>query len=147
MEMAMKSMETAVESMEMAPGALPHPGRVPEQRLLSPESRRWRQRSCRTSSRKLPNHLGFSCRREGRGGGLGPPHHRVARPGVHPRTPWCDGSLAPLQLSFGLCPASRKNRRFGLCFIQFREYFLCNFFETQKQQKTGNWHCGISSTG
>jgi hypothetical protein len=33
MEMAVKSMETAVEvmeSMEMASGALPHPGRVPE---------------------------------------------------------------------------------------------------------------------
>jgi hypothetical protein len=40
MEMAVKSMETAVEameSMEMAPGALPHPARVPEQRVLSPE--------------------------------------------------------------------------------------------------------------
>jgi hypothetical protein len=21
---------------------------------------------------------------------------------------------------------------------------MCNFSETQKQQKTGNWHCGIS---
>jgi hypothetical protein len=33
MEMAVKSMETAMEamaSMEMASGALPHPGRVPE---------------------------------------------------------------------------------------------------------------------
>jgi hypothetical protein len=30
-------MEMAVESMEMALGAIPHPGRVPEQRLLSPE--------------------------------------------------------------------------------------------------------------
>jgi hypothetical protein len=33
MEMAVKSMEMAVEemaSMEMAPGALPHPDRVPE---------------------------------------------------------------------------------------------------------------------
>jgi hypothetical protein len=40
MEMVVKSMETAVEaieSMEMAPGALPCPGRVPEQRLLSPK--------------------------------------------------------------------------------------------------------------
>jgi hypothetical protein len=39
-EMAVKSMETAVEamaSMEMALGALPHLGRVPEQRLLSPK--------------------------------------------------------------------------------------------------------------
>jgi hypothetical protein len=33
---------------------------------------------------------------------------------------------------------------FGFCFVQFREYFLCNFSETQKQQKIGNWHCGIS---
>jgi hypothetical protein len=24
---------------------------------------------------------------------------------------------------------------------------LCNFSETQKQQKTGNWHCGISLIG
>ena len=31
-------MEMAVKSMAMTPGALPHPGRVPEQRLLSPES-------------------------------------------------------------------------------------------------------------
>jgi hypothetical protein len=33
MEMAVEAME----SMEMAPVALPRPGRVPEQRLLSPE--------------------------------------------------------------------------------------------------------------
>jgi hypothetical protein len=42
-KMAVKSMETAVEamvSMKMAPGALPCPSRVPEQRLLSPEIRR-----------------------------------------------------------------------------------------------------------
>jgi hypothetical protein len=40
MEMAVKSVEMAVESMEsmeMAPGALPRPGRMPEKRLLSPE--------------------------------------------------------------------------------------------------------------
>jgi hypothetical protein len=30
MEMAVKSMETAVELMEMAPGALPCPDRVPK---------------------------------------------------------------------------------------------------------------------
>jgi hypothetical protein len=35
----------------------------------------------------------------------------------------------------------------GFCFVQFREYFLCNFSETQKQQKIGNWHCGISLIG
>ena len=30
-------MKMAVELMEMDPGAIPRPGRVPEQRLLSPE--------------------------------------------------------------------------------------------------------------
>jgi hypothetical protein len=30
-------MKMAVESMETASGAIPHSGRVPEQRLLSPE--------------------------------------------------------------------------------------------------------------
>jgi hypothetical protein len=39
------AMEMAVESMEMALGAIPRPGRVPEQRLLSPEIglRCWRR--------------------------------------------------------------------------------------------------------
>jgi hypothetical protein len=59
MEMAVKSMETVVEAMEMAPGALPRPGRVPEQRLLSPETRRWWRQSCGTLSRKTPIDLGF----------------------------------------------------------------------------------------
>jgi hypothetical protein len=63
--MAVKSMEMAEKataSMEMAPGALPRPGRVPEQRLLSPKIRRWRRRSCRTLSQKTPTDLGFSVR-------------------------------------------------------------------------------------
>jgi hypothetical protein len=55
----MEMVEEATTSMEMAPGALPHPGKVPEQRLLSPEIRRWRRRSCRTLSRKSPIDLGF----------------------------------------------------------------------------------------
>jgi hypothetical protein len=44
----------------MAPGALPHPDRVPEQRLLSPEIHHRRRRSCGTLSRNLPILLGFS---------------------------------------------------------------------------------------
>src|SRR3954449_13048754 len=34
----MMAMKMVVESMEMAPGAIPRSGSVPEQRLLSPES-------------------------------------------------------------------------------------------------------------
>jgi hypothetical protein len=45
--------------MEMAPGALPRPGRVPEQRLLSPEIRRRRWRSCRTALEISPIVLRF----------------------------------------------------------------------------------------
>jgi hypothetical protein len=43
----------------MAPGALLRPGRVPEQRLLSPKIHRWWQ-SCGTLSGNLPIVLGFS---------------------------------------------------------------------------------------
>jgi hypothetical protein len=59
----------------------------------------------------------------------------------------CGWSLAPLWLSFRLRLVSGKNRRFGLRFVQFQEYFLCNISETQKQQKIGNWHCGILLIG
>jgi hypothetical protein len=44
----------------MAPGALPRPGRVPEQRLLSPEICLRRRRSCGTLLEILPIVLGFS---------------------------------------------------------------------------------------
>jgi hypothetical protein len=50
--------------------------------------------------------------------------------------------VAPLRLLFGSLEAFGKNKTSGTCFVQFREYFLCSFSETQKQQKTGNWHCG-----
>jgi hypothetical protein len=62
MEMAVESMETAVESMEameMAPGELPRPGRVQEQRLLSLEIGLRRQRRCGTLLGKTPIDLGF----------------------------------------------------------------------------------------
>jgi hypothetical protein len=59
----------------------------------------------------------------------------------------CGPLVAPLCLLFGSLEASVNFWMFGFCFVQFREYFLCNFSETQKQQKTWNWHCGISLIG
>jgi hypothetical protein len=44
----------------MAPGALPHPRRVSEQRLLSPKICLRRRRSCGTVLGKTPIVLGFS---------------------------------------------------------------------------------------
>jgi hypothetical protein len=66
-----KLMETAVEattSMEIAPGALPRPSRVPEQRLLSPEICLRRRRRCGSVLGKIPIVLGFSVPRIYKGG-------------------------------------------------------------------------------
>jgi hypothetical protein len=60
---------------------------------------------------------------------------------------WCGPPVAPLRLLFGSLEASVNFWTSGFCFVQFREYFLCNFSETQKQQKTGKWHYGISLIG
>jgi hypothetical protein len=48
---------------------------------------------------------------------------------------WCGHPMALLRLLFDSLEASVNFRMFGFCFVQFREYFLCNFSETQKQQK------------
>jgi hypothetical protein len=137
----------------MAPGALPRPGRVPEQRLLSLEiwlQRRWR---CGTVLEISPTPLGFSVPRlymgEGAssGGCQGLLTHRGHGQGLGHAALVCGALVAPLCLLFGSLEASRKNKTSGTCFVQFREYFLCSFSETQKHQKTGNWHCGILSIG
>jgi hypothetical protein len=81
-----------VESMEMAPRAIPHPGRVPEQRLMSPEIGLQQRRCCETLSRKTSIDLGFSHRRDYIGGramsGGGPGGHTTwwcgQRDGVPP---------------------------------------------------------------
>jgi hypothetical protein len=124
--------------MEMAPGALPHPGRVLEQRLLSPKIYRRRQRSYKTVLEILPTPLGFSVLRLliGKGassggcqGTLTPRQHGqgLGRAGLA----W--GPLvAPLLLLFSSLEASGKNKTSGTCFIKFWKYFLCITSETQK---------------
>jgi hypothetical protein len=137
--------------MEMAPGALPCLGRVPEQRLLSLEIHWWWRRSYGTLSEKLPTPLGFFISRlyigEGASSGVAPGLLTPRRHGQglgHTGLVW-GWPMAPLLRLFGSLEASRKNKTSGTCFVQFREYFLCSFSETQKQQKTGNWHYGILS--
>jgi hypothetical protein len=139
--------------VEMAPGALPRPSRVLEQRLLSPEIHQWWEQSSGTLSEKLLSPLGFSIPRlyigEGAssGGCQGLLPHRGRGQGLgHAALVWGQ-ALAPLQLSFGPRPSCGKNRSSGTCFVQFWEYLLCSISETQKQQKIGNWHCGILSIG
>jgi hypothetical protein len=108
----------------MSPGALPHPGRVPEQRLLSPEICLQQRRSCGTILGKTPNVLGFSVRRlligkaassEVDQGGL---THRGRGQGLGHAALLCGQPVAPLRLLFGLLEASLNNRRFDFCFVQ-----------------------------
>jgi hypothetical protein len=103
----------------------------------------------RCVSRKLIGSLGFSRRgvfigeravSEVDRGGLA---HRGRGQGLGHAALLCGRLVAPLCLLFGPLEALVNFWMFGFCFVQFREYFLCNFSETQKQQKTGNWHCGI----
>jgi hypothetical protein len=97
-----------MESIEMAPGAIPHPGRVPEQRLLSPEiGLRWRRR-CGTFHGRRLDYLGFSPQREYIGrramsdGGPGAHTTWWHGQGVARATTWCGCLLALLRLCFGL---------------------------------------------
>jgi hypothetical protein len=73
--------------------------------------------------------------------------HRGHGQGLDRAALLCGQALAPLHLLFGSLEASVNFWTFSFCFVQFLEYFLCNFSETQNQQKTGNWHCGILLIG
>jgi hypothetical protein len=76
----------------MAPGELPCPDRVPEQRLLSPKIYRWRRHSCETLSGNLPIYLGFSFGRLFIGRGAASEGHQGGL-----TTPWCgqEGGAPP----------------------------------------------------
>jgi hypothetical protein len=87
--------------MEMVPGAPPHPGRVPEQRLLSPKIRRRWRRSCGTLLEISSIVLGFFVPRlligEGASSGVdqgASPQVGVARAWVAPHGG--EGALWPL---------------------------------------------------
>jgi hypothetical protein len=99
-------------------------------------------------SRKVIVYLDFSRRGvfigEGASSGVGrgAVTHRGRGQGPGRAALLCGALVALLHLLFGSLEASVNFWTFGFCFVQFREYFLYNFSETQKQQKTGNWHCG-----
>jgi hypothetical protein len=65
------------------------------------------------------------------------PHHLVARPGDGPCHPMVRLPPGPSSSLLWTPASCQVNRNFGFCFVQFREYFLCNFSQIQKQQKTG----------
>jgi hypothetical protein len=133
--------------MDMASGTLPHPGRVPEQRLLSPEIHRWRRRSCGTASGKMPTPLGFSVRRLliGEGASSGG-NQGLLTPGGHGQglghAPYVWGRpLAPLRLSFfGKLPG--KIRLLELVSSNSENISCVAFLKhkTAKNRKLALWH-------
>jgi hypothetical protein len=103
----------------MAPRVIPHPDKVPEQRLLSPElCLRWR-RCCRTLSGKTPIPLEFSRWRLFIDGGAmsestqGPHTIGWRGQGCTHATRWCGHLLALLRLCFGLRLMSGKTGTSG----------------------------------
>jgi hypothetical protein len=107
---------------------------------ISGQRRRW----IAMYYRKVIGYLGFSRRGvfigEGAASEVDQGAHTTGRrgPGAG-RTPWwCGRPVAPFRLLFSSLEASVNIWTSGFCFVQFREYFLCNFSKTQKQQKTWN---------
>jgi hypothetical protein len=137
-----------VESMEMAPGAIPRPGRVPEQRLLSLEiGFRWRQR-CGTFRGWMPIPLGFLHRRQFVGGrtmseGTRGAHTMWWRGQRWARTTqWCGRLSALLRLPFGLRLRVSKIGTSGFVLSNCENIFYTTFLK-YKTAENRNWHSGI----
>jgi hypothetical protein len=139
-------MEMAVESMEMALGAIPHPGRVPEQLLSSKIGLRWRQ-YCGTFRGCMPIDLGFLRQRDYIGGramsGSGPgptPPGGAARGGR--ATLGCACLLALLLLFFGLHVVSGKIGTSGFVSSNSENISCVTFLKHKNSRKheLALWH-------
>jgi hypothetical protein len=139
----METAETAMETDGDGSGGTSPSRQVLEQRLLSPEIHRRRRRSCGTLSGNFPTLLGFSVPRlyiakgASSGGCQGALTRRGRGQGPGRTALLCGALVAPLRLLFGSLEASVNFWTFGFCFVQFQEYFLCSFSETQNSRKQG----------
>jgi hypothetical protein len=132
----------------MAPGAIPCPARVPEQRLMSSKHRLQQRWHCRTLSGKTSIDLGFSLRRLYIGGGVMSEGTR----GAHTRwwhgkgwtraTRWCGHLLALLRLCFGLCLVSGKIGTLGFVSSNSNNISCVTFLKHKNSRKheLALWH-------
>jgi hypothetical protein len=127
--------------METAPGAIPHPGRVPEQRLLSPKiGLRWRRR-CGTFRGCGLIDLGFSRQWQyigGRARSMGARGaHTIARcDHWWARTmAWCGQPLARLRIPFGLRLCVRKIGTLGFISSNSENIFSTTFLKYKNSRK------------
>jgi hypothetical protein len=109
--------------------------------------------ACSMFHRKLIGYLGFPRQGEyigGRavsGGGPGGPTTWWRGPGAGRATPWCGWPLASLRLCFGLRLVSEKIGTSAFVLSNSENISCVAFLKHKKQQKTGNWHCGILLIG
>jgi hypothetical protein len=102
-----------------------------------PISGRWQRRIAMYSG-KVIGFLGFSRRGvfigEGAVSEVDQGAHTTGRRGLGAGRAswWCGRHVAPFCLLFGSLEASVNIWTSGFCFVQFREYFLCNFSKIQK---------------
>jgi hypothetical protein len=132
----------------MAPGEILHPGRVPEQRLLSPGiGLRWRW-CCGTLSGKTPIDLGFSLQRLYIGGGAmsegtqGPHTTGWRGQGCTRATRLCGHLLALLHLCFGLRLVSGEIGTSGFVSSNSENISCVTFLKhkNSRKQKLALWH-------
>ena len=140
--------------MAMAPGALPRPGRVPEQRLLSPET--WfgdddgygTFRGRRVIRNGVFRSEGSYRRRGDARGCTGCPYHPQARPGLGPRLGlvWLPRGTSPSPL---LTPGVFWYIRISVIFPEFSEHFQFWTFSAvnrHNKQKLALWHLLIGQS-
>jgi hypothetical protein len=132
----------------MAPGAIPHPNRVPKQRFLSPKTcLRWWWH-CRTfRGWRLPS-LGFSRGRQYIGGRA----RSVDTQGAHTMwwrgqrwaraMAWCGRLPALLLLPFGLRVHDRKLGTLGFVSSNSENIFCTTFlkYKNSRKQELALWH-------
>jgi hypothetical protein len=134
-------MKMVVESMEMDPGAISRPGRVPEQRLLSPEIGLRRRQRCRTFLGETPIDLGFFRWRDFIGGGVmsdgtqGPHTTGWRGQGFTCATRWCGHLLALLSLCFGFRLVSGKIGTLGFVSSNSENIFCVTFLKHKNSRK------------
>jgi hypothetical protein len=139
MEMVVRSMETAETAMETDgddSGGTSPSRQGAETETSVPRNLSSMAAALQNSSGNFADFLGFSVPRlyigEGAssGGYQGTLTHRGHGQGLAALV--CGALVAPLRLLFGSLEASVKFWATGFGFIQFREYFPCNFSKTQK---------------
>ncbi|KAK1680743.1 hypothetical protein QYE76_041591 [Lolium multiflorum] len=133
------AVEMAAVSMEKPSGHFPAPAgagtETPVPQILASRWRRlWKVSVGFVQRNRVFATEALNRRKGSLGGGLGPPHHRAARPSLWPRQGVVWGPQG-FPLAALVLDGSGKNRNLGVDFVRFREYFVTRISETKNSRK------------